>query len=96
MEGERQIHHKHFHPASGKKLAAVCFVERVVMEASIIEVVEGALVERFRRATAGIQTQVMFIQDLREMRKIVFLRVSFKILKNVVDAGRRSLMVEGF
>ena len=96
MEGRRQIHDKNFHPASGKKFSAVCFIEHVVMEASIIEVVERTLVERFRRASTGIQTQVMFIQDLREMRKIVFLRVSFKIFKNVVDAGRRSPMIEGF
>ena len=96
MERERQIHHKYFHPASRKKFAAVCFVKHVLMETSIIEVVERALVERFRRASAGIHTQVMFIQDLREVRQIVFLRVSFKIFKDVVDAGRCSPMIECF
>jgi hypothetical protein len=39
MEGRRQIHDKHFHPTSGKKFAAVCFIEHVVMQASIVEVV---------------------------------------------------------
>jgi hypothetical protein len=96
MEGERQIHHKYFHPTSGKKFAAVCFIEHVVMEASIVKVVERALVERLRRASTGIQTQVMFIQDLREMGKIVFLSISFEIFENVIDAGRRSPMIEGF
>jgi hypothetical protein len=55
MKGERQIHHKYFHTASGKKFPAVCFVEHVVMEASIIEVVERAPVELFRRTSTGIQ-----------------------------------------
>src|SRR5271168_2503471 len=96
MEGRRQIHNKHFHPASGKKFAAVCFIEDVVMQASVIEVVERTPVERFRRASTRIQTQVVFLQDLRQMSKIVFLRVSFEIFKNVVDAGWRSPMIECF
>jgi hypothetical protein len=95
MERERQIHHKNFHSASGKEFTTIYFVEHVVMKASIIEVVERALVELFGSASTGIQTQVMFIQDLRKMRKIVFLRVSFKIFENVVDAGRCSPMIEG-
>ena len=96
MEGWRQIHDKYFHPTTGQKFPAVCFIEHVVVKASIIEVVERTLVELFRRASARVQTQIMFIQDLGEVEKIVFLRVSFEILKNVVDAGWRSAMIEGF
>ena len=77
MEGRREIHDKYFQPASGKKFAAVCSIEHMVMEASIVEVVERAPMERFPGAHAGIQTQIMFIQDLGEMRKIVLLREYF-------------------
>ena len=38
----------------------------------------------------------MFIQDLGEMRKVIFLRVSCEVFKNMVDAGWRSPMIEGF
>ena len=48
MKRRRQIHDKHFHPTSGKKFAAVGFIEHVVMQAPIVEVVERTPVERFR------------------------------------------------
>ena len=37
----------------------------------------------------------MLLQDLRQMSKVVFLRVSLEIFKNVVDAGWGSSMIEG-
>ena len=38
----------------------------------------------------------MFLQDLRQMSKIVFLCVLLEIFKNVVNPGWRSPMIEGF
>ena len=95
MEGRRKIHHKYFHPASGKQFAAVCFIEHMVMQASVIEIVERTPVERFRRAPAWIQTQVVFLQDLRQVCQIILLCVSFEIFKNMVNAGWHSAVVEG-
>ncbi len=64
MKGRRQFHREYVHPATREKFAAVCPIEHVMMQASVMKVVERSPAKLLRRAGSWIQTEVVFVQNL--------------------------------
>jgi hypothetical protein len=90
-----RFHRQYVHATTREQFTAVSLVKDVMMQASVIEVVERSAAKLLWGARKWIQTEVMFLQDLWQVSQIVFLSALLEILKHVVDAGRRSAVIEG-
>ena len=95
MVGKRQFHCKDFQPAANQQLAAVRSVKNMMVQTAVGEIVKRPPVKLLYRSRPRINTEIVFLQDLRQMKEIVFRSVFTKVLKHVIDCRWRSSMVEG-
>jgi hypothetical protein len=92
--GKREFHRKDFHAAT-EQFAAVRRVKNVMVETAVVDVVKRAALKLLHRDRPWINTEIVFLQDLRQVKQIVFRSILLKVLKHVVDRRWRSLMIEG-
>ena len=95
MVGKRLLHGKDLKPAANKQFAAVRSIKNMMVQTAVVEIVKRPPVKLLHRSRPGIKTEIVFLQDLRQMKEVVFRSVFTKVLKHVVDCRWRSSMVEG-
>lgn len=95
MLGKGEIDRDDVESGCGEEFFAVGFVEDVVMEATVIEVIQRSLFERLERAGCEIARQVVFFKDFGEMGQIVFADITLEVLEHVGDRGGSTVVVEG-
>jgi hypothetical protein len=69
-----RFHRQYVHATTREQFTAVSLVKDVMMQASVIEVVERSAAKLLRGARKWIQTEVMFLQDLWQVSQIGVLR----------------------
>ncbi len=96
MEWGRQIHSENLKIQGAQKFATIVFVKYVMVKAAIIEVVERARLKFRKRTRSAIPFEIVQSEDFRQVRKVLFADVLFKIGEHGGDRGGSTAMVEGF
>ena len=94
MVGQSQFYCQHFQPAAEEQIAAVRLVKNMMVQAAVVEVVERAGVKLLHRSRPWIDTEIVFLQNFRQVKQVVFASLILEVLKHVVDRRGRSLMIE--
>ena len=78
MAGYCQFHCKDFHSTLGQKFPAVRLVKDVMVQAAVVDVVNGTALKLLCGAGPRIKADVVFFQDFRQVGQIVLKSVPLK------------------
>jgi hypothetical protein len=95
MDGRGDVYGEYIEARGSEEPAAVGFIEDMVVKAAVIDVVEAALLELFQGAGGWVAGEVVFGENFREVREVVFADVVVEVGEHVGNGGRGAVVVEG-
>lgn len=95
VDGGSYVDGEYVESGGGEELATVGFVEDMMVEAAVVDVVMAALLELFGGSGAGVAGEVVVGEDFGEMGEIVFADVAIVVFEHGGDRGGGAAVIEG-
>ena len=96
VERKRLFYGDHLHSRRSKQFTAVVLIKNMMVKAAVLEVAKRTPAQVVNRARRCVHFQIVAVQDFLQVRKVVFLRISFEIFHHVGYWSQRPAMVERF